>query len=84
MWGLPEQLLATIADAVRIANWQRGRALRREFPDPIPRPGIEPTATTLGSGGISMEEMAERLGWTDALTPWRPQEQTEAEGVASE
>lgn len=83
IWQLQEHLQAGILDALHVANWQRGRARRHEYPDPVPRPGVEPKSTKVGSGAISMEEMAERLGWNDAMTPWRPTADDEAE-VASE
>lgn len=46
-WGLSEQLLAAIADAVQGGNWQRsgGRGLR---PKPIPRPGVTERRRTYG------------------------------------
>lgn len=44
-WGLQEQLLAVIADELRIANWQRSSAGAKKSkqpprPKPIQRPGI--------------------------------------------
>lgn len=63
-WGLTEQLLAAAFDALQVANWQRGRARRHEYPKPLPRPGVEPDERqTFGKGGIDMDEMARRLGW---------------------
>jgi hypothetical protein len=69
-WDLQADLTAGVFDALQIANWQRGRARRSEFPKPLPRPGVEPDSQTIGSGvGIPMDEMAKRLGWTEAVAP---------------
>lgn len=62
-WTLTDLLLAEVADAVRVANWQRGSAKRHEYPKPIPRPGVEPQSATYGKGAIPIDEMAEWLGW---------------------
>jgi hypothetical protein len=62
-WGLPELLLAEVADAVRVANWQRGSGKRPDYPKPIPRPGVEPESKTYGKGAIPIDDMAEWLGW---------------------
>lgn len=63
-WGLPELLLAEVADAVRVSNWQRGEGKRADYPKPIPRPGVKPTAQTYGKEAIPISDMAEWLGWT--------------------
>lgn len=63
-WTLPALLLAEVADAVRVGNWQRGSAKRAEYPKPIPRPGVTPEEQTYGKGAIPIDEMAEWLGWT--------------------
>lgn len=63
-WSLTDLLLAEVADALRIANWQRGSGKRSEFPKPIPRPGVEPDAKTYGREAIPIDRMAEWLGWT--------------------
>lgn len=65
-WGQAEHLLAGLFDALQVANWQRGSAKRRDFPKPLPRPGVEPEANFIGAGtGIPMDEMARRLGWSE-------------------
>jgi len=67
-WGQLEHLVAGMFDALQVANWQRGRARRSDFPKPLPRPGVEQEAQLVGSGGgIPMDEMARRLGWTDMM-----------------
>jgi hypothetical protein len=63
-WGLSELLLAEIADAANVANWQRGGGKRRDYPKPIPRPGVEPDEQKYGAKPIPIDEMAEWLGWT--------------------
>lgn len=64
VWDLKALLLAEIADALNVANWQRSGQPRRDYPKPIPRPGVEPTTTTYGKGALPYDEMAEWLGWT--------------------
>lgn len=61
-WTLDALLLAEVADALKVANWQRGEGKRHEFPKPIPRPGVEPDTTTYGKGAIPIDEMAAWLG----------------------
>jgi len=61
LWGLHEQLLAHVSDLLAIANWQRAGAGKR--PEPLPRPGVEPTSKTHGKGAIPLDEMREWLGW---------------------
>lgn len=64
-WGLAEMLLAEIADGVAVGNWQRGNGKRRDYPKPIPRPGVEPDSTTYGGKKpLPIDEMADWLGWT--------------------
>lgn len=60
VWGAQEQLLATIADALHAANWQRAQGKERDRPKPIPRPGVEQVKQH-GDGAVSMDEMRERL-----------------------
>lgn len=62
-WTLANLLLAEVADAVRVANWQRGSAKKNEYPKPIPRPGVKPTTQTYGKGALPIDDMAEWLGW---------------------
>lgn len=54
VWTLTDHLLATIADALHGANWQRGggKGIR---PKPIERPG-EKSGTSLGSAPIPISE----------------------------
>lgn len=71
-WGVPEQLQALIADLLAVANWQRGSGKPRDYPEPIPRPGISPSKETTRIGGrggsLSADEMREWLGWGDETT----------------
>lgn len=62
-WGLPESLLAEVADALRVANWQRGQGKRADYPKPIPRPGVKAEAKTYGRDALPIDQMAEWLGW---------------------
>lgn len=40
-WGLPEQLMALFVDRLSIVSWQLGSGEERDFPQPLPRPGVE-------------------------------------------
>lgn len=62
-WGLAELLIAEVADGVAVSNWLAGSGKRRDYPKPIPRPGVEPESTTYGKGAIPIDDMAEWLGW---------------------
>ncbi|MFK0057999.1 hypothetical protein ACIQTN_02020 [Streptomyces werraensis] len=61
-WGMQEQLLAYCADLLAAGNWQRGQGKAKDYPKPIPRPGIE-TDKRFGKDAISIDEMADWLGW---------------------
>jgi len=63
MWGLPEHLLALLVDALHVANWQRSSdgSKGRNYPEPIPRPGVGPK--TVGRDALPLDEMDEWLGW---------------------
>lgn len=67
-WGTAEQLLALIADEIRLGNWHRfgtqSQARKRNMPQPIERPGVESKdKTRYGKGALPVDEMAEWLGW---------------------
>lgn len=64
LWGLTEQLLADIADHTHIAAWQRGGGKKKDYPKPIPRPGVEPDEVRYGKKPLPLDRMAEWLGWT--------------------
>jgi hypothetical protein len=75
-WGLQEQLLAGVLDKVRVLVWQNTadghKGLRQ--PPPIPRPGVAPPAEiTYGSDAISIDEMADWLGWERQMTDSTPE-----------
>lgn len=63
-WTVPALLLAEIADGVNVGNWQRGSGKKRDYPKPIPRPGVVPDAQVYGgkSSALPIDEMAEWLG----------------------
>jgi hypothetical protein len=60
IWGPQEQLLATIADALHAANWQRAQGTLRDRPKPIPRPGVEQPRQH-GREAVPIDEMRDRL-----------------------
>jgi hypothetical protein len=62
-WGLSEQLLAVIADALHAANWQRANAGRKHTtpkPQPIPRPGVKDTRTRRRGEVLPLDEVKRR------------------------
>ncbi|WP_191480127.1 hypothetical protein [Nocardioides ochotonae] len=61
---MTELLLAEVADAARVANWQRSGGKRRDYPKPIPRPGVDDPDTTYGRGALPIDDMAAWLGWS--------------------
>lgn len=63
-WGLAEHLLAAAVDSLNVANWQRSGQTARDYPKPVPRPGVEPDSKTYGSDPLPLDEMAEWLGWS--------------------
>lgn len=62
MWGLTEQLLALNADMLNVLAWQNSGGKKKDYPKPIPRPGVEEDKT-YGADAIPMDEMAKWLGW---------------------
>ena len=58
-WGLSELLLAEAVDTLRIIAWQKTKdgAKGRNQPEPIPRPGVEPTKKK--RGGTSTTDIAD-------------------------
>lgn len=63
VWGLPEQLLAALVDYSAVANWQRGSGKQRDYPKPIPRPGVESDEKKFGVTPVTQEEIDDFLGW---------------------
>jgi hypothetical protein len=55
-WGLAEQLMAGMFDALQVANWQR-TGNRRNRPKPIPRPGVRDGADRVGKTDRSPEQV---------------------------
>ncbi|QDP45032.1 tail assembly chaperone [Microbacterium phage SanaSana] len=55
-WSVEAQLLATIADNLAWANWQRAGKKHAPKPTPIPRPWDKPKSTALGSDPIPISE----------------------------
>lgn len=62
-WGMQEQLLALVADYLAAGNWQRGQGSKKNYPKPIPRPGVTSPDKKFGQEAVSMEEMKAWLGW---------------------
>ncbi|TKT03446.1 hypothetical protein [Streptomyces lasalocidi] len=62
MWGHTEQLLALIADFISVGNWQRSQGKKKDYPKPIPRPGVEQDKK-FGTEAMSLEDAASWLGW---------------------
>lgn len=60
-WGLPEQLLASILDALSAANWQRGGG-KGPRPAPLTRPGVESNERRMGRAR-PLDEVTRWLGW---------------------
>lgn len=56
VWGLNEQLLASVVDVLNRANWQRAQG-KGPRPKPIPRPGVRPLARKVG--GTTLVPLAE-------------------------
>lgn len=55
-WDTADHLLAVIADAVQVGNWQRSGRKRRK-PQPIPRPGQDgKQRKKFGTGRRSIDE----------------------------
>lgn len=61
-WTLEAQLLATIADGVRILAWQNSGGKRWDRPKPIERPGHRPELKTIKGDVMSIDELSARLG----------------------
>lgn len=55
-WSVEAQLLATIADSLAWANWQRAGKKTAPKPTPIPRPWEKPKSTSLGSDAIPIAD----------------------------
>lgn len=62
-WGLVEQLLADIADHEHIGAWQRSGGKKKDYPKPIPRPGVEADEKRYGKKPLPLDAMKAWLGW---------------------
>lgn len=54
-WGPAEYLLASILDALRSGNWQRGGG-KGSKPKRTPRPGEKDKGEKIGSGAIPIKD----------------------------
>lgn len=73
-WSADTYLLALIADLLANGNWQRAGDRHAKKPKPVERPtltGAAPASAAKGERiiargqGVSIDAMAERLGWGD-------------------
>lgn len=62
-WSVEGQLLATVADHLAFANWQRAGRKSAPKPKRIPRPWEKPKSTSLGKGAIPIAQFAD---WWDS------------------
>jgi len=60
MWSLTDHLLAAGVDALRIANWQRGKKGAKR-PKPIPRPGVKDGKRRIGKTDANPRQVARFL-----------------------
>jgi hypothetical protein len=54
---MPAQLLATIADLLAEANWQRQGDNKAQRPQPIQRPGVDAPNKAIGGTARPVEEV---------------------------
>lgn len=81
-WGLSEQLLATIADLLAGANWQRSGDKRLARPKPIQRPGVSrPGERRMGSKSMTVDEYRRHRAERAARRPAAAQHQEVAADV---
>jgi hypothetical protein len=59
-WTVTEHLLAIVADAVQIGNWQRQGDKNKPRPRAIPRPG-QRSSTTVHRSALTPRQMDARL-----------------------
>jgi len=80
-WGLPEHLLAVIADAVIAGNWMQSKdgQRNRNRPKQIPRPGVVPDKKKFGGRAESMDTIRDWLGWAAEPEP-KPKKPRGADG----
>lgn len=66
-WGLDQQLLAEIVDALHWSNWTKTKGAQskppRDMPDPIPRPGVKPKNEVIKFDVMTQDEALDWLGW---------------------
>lgn len=48
VWTLDRHLAALTVDQLAVANWQRGTGKRKDYPKPIPRPGVDTGKRRIG------------------------------------
>lgn len=78
-WSTSDYLLASVVDAVRAGNWQRGGKRNAPKPQPLPRPGDSRGRQMGGKRKFSTAQMDRLMSsWTDE----RPGRTTTVEQVA--
>lgn len=63
VWGLPEQLIAAVVDAVQVGNWQRaaqGSKRKPPKPKPIQRPGTRTATRKVAAQALPLSQ-AQRI-----------------------
>lgn len=71
-WSLTDHLLASVVDALHVANWQRTEdgAKGRRRPRPLPRPGVSDGRVVTGrGGGMAPDELQARLAEMRGAVP---------------
>lgn len=76
LWGIAEHLLATVADELALANWQRQGKRSARKPKPIPRPGRKGKEQHIGRDPLPLVQLdrwiAEREDQASESWPTRP------------
>lgn len=62
-WTTTNQLLALIADGIRIQIWQNSGGSKADKPKPIERPGFKPEKRVVKGDVMSIEDMSAALGF---------------------
>lgn len=69
VWTIEAQLLASIADTLASANWQRAGKKSAPRPKPIPRPWEKAKATAFGKDAIPISQFND---WWESAAPKKP------------
>lgn len=69
VWTIDRHLAALTVDQLAVANWQRGTAKKKDYPKPIPRPGVGTGKPRIGDASRLTPAAAREL--LDARKPAR-------------